>query len=408
MSDATTEQGANPGHDLSYFASRPNPVLDNVILEADYAARAALSFWRFRQLGGGGPAVEMVKDEEGHITKVAKRPEVGELTTTGIHYVSDHPEVRIFHLSFIALLVLFESAANAYFFAQQSDFGLSGGLFQAAAVSLANVATSYFIIGFWGLRHVTVPWSWKWPWNWTRLHIRRMFAFLAIIIGVILVLLVNLSAAHYRNLLDLQIAGETGGVEFFSQLPPRTFPHFWISEEVCSAVLNSDMGTSIGSAATNAMCRPFALHSLDAMVLFALGMSISALAAFEGRKSDSPFPGLSDAARQFERARRDLQYALEDYYDTYDDTIFEAGELLGEETIEEDGETYRVLSARQEIQLMRMLDSRIQPYRNLLTSDPDLLRDEFAAPSEAVERVTGRKITIADREDVERNSETQT
>ncbi|MEM5518615.1 hypothetical protein WNY37_16780 [Henriciella sp. AS95] len=394
MADATSEASAQTQRDLSYFATRPNPVLDNVILEADYAARAALSFWRFRQLGGGGPEIKLVKDGEGKLRKIPQRPEVGELTTSGIHYVSDHPEVRIFHLSFIALLVLFESAANAYFFAQQSEFGISGGLFQAAAVSLANVAVSYFIIGFWGLRHVTSPWSWKAPWNWNRLHFRRLFAYAAIFLGLVLVLLVNLSAAHYRNILDLRAEGLASPEVFTS-----TFPRFPIPAAQCEAILSSDIGQSIGSAATNAMCRPFSLHSLDAMVLFALGIAISCLAAFEGRKSDAAFPGFSDAARQFERARKDLQYALEDYYDTYQDTIGEAGEVLGTEEVEEDGETYRVLSPSQEIELMRMLDAQIEPYRKLLTSDPDLLRDEYAAPSEAVERVTGRKVTIPDRKD---------
>lgn len=397
MADTSAEGRAESGRDLSYFATRPSPVLDNVAVEADYAARAALSFWRFRQLGGGAAPVHRIKDEHGKVHNVPQRPEVGELTLSGIHYVSDHPEVRIFHLSFIALLVLFESAANAYFFAQQSEFGISGGLFQAAAVSLANVATSYFIIGFWGLRHVTSPWTWRAPWKWNRLHFRRLFAYLAIFGGGILVLLVNLSAAHYRNILDLRAEGLASPEVFTS-----TWPRFPIPAEQCEAILTSEIGQSIGSAATNAMCRPFSLHSLDAMVLFALGISISCLAAFEGRKSDAAFPGFSDAARQFERARKDLQFALEDYYDTYEDTIAEAGELLGEEEIEENGEVYRVLSAAQEIELMRVLDAQVAPYRKLLVSDPDLLRDEYAAPSEAVEKLTGRKVTIPDAEDARR------
>jgi len=397
MSDATTDAGAARERDIAYFANRPSPELDEVILQADYTARAALSFWRFRQLGGGEAEMARITGEDGKPLKVARRPQVGSTTTLGIHYVSDHPEVRIFHLSFIALLVLFESAANAYFFALESDFGISGGLFQAAAVSLANVATSYFIIGFWGLRHLSIPWTWEWPLN--RRHIIKVFAIVAIVFGVIMVLLVNLSAAHYRNLIDLKAAGLAAPTEFVT-----TLPRFPIPAEVCEAVLTSDIGQSIGSAATNAMCRPFALHSLDAMVLFALGMAISALAAFEGRKSDSPFPGFSDAARQFERARKDLQGALDDYYAAYPDVLDEAEMIVGEvqagedgkPLLDEDGYPIRRLSGAQEIQLMRLLDERVAPYRMLLTSDPDLMRDEFGVPMEAVERVTGRRGTIPD------------
>ena len=407
MSDATTGQDAAPQRDIAYFANRPSPELDEVILQADYTARAALSFWRFRQLGGGEAETVSVRGEDGRTEKVAKRPQVGATSTVGIHYVSNHPEVRIFHLSFIALLVLFESAANAYFFALESDFGISGGLFQAAAVSLANVATSYFIIGFWGLRHLSVPWTWEWPLN--RRHVIKLFAILAIAFGVIMVLLVNLSAAHYRNLIDLQAAGLDAPTEFFT-----TFPRFPIPADVCEAVLTSEIGQSIGSAATNAMCRPFALHSLDAMVLFALGMAISALAAFEGRKSDSPFPGFSDAARQFERARKDLQGALDDYYAAYPDIIDEAEMIVGdvetgrdgEPVLDEEGYPVRRLTGAQEIQLMQLLDDRVIPYRKLLTSDPDLMRDEFGVPMEAVERVTGRRGTIPDNGPLQRTART--
>ena len=244
--------------DISYFAERPSPEYDEVMLQADYASRAAISFYRFRQLGGG---------------RNGKTPETriqfGRSTGKGIHYVSDHPQVRILNLSVIALLILFESAANAYFFAQQSEFGISGGIFQAAAVSLANVATSYFIIGFWGLRHASIATDPdKKMWDFDSRNIIRAFGILAVIIGVIMVLLVNLSAAHYRNLLDLRAEGLAAPTDFTT-----TFPRFFIPKEVCDSILTSDIGQSIGGAATNAMCRPFALHSLDAMELFALGLA---------------------------------------------------------------------------------------------------------------------------------------
>jgi len=357
--------------DIAYFANRPSTDYDEVVLQADYAARAAISFYRFRQLGGG---------RNGRTPET--RLKFGQSTGQGIHYVSDHPQVRILNLSVIALLILFESAANAYFFAQQSEFGLSGGIFQAAAVSLANVATSYFIIGYWGLRHASISTDpHKQFWEFDSRNVIRAFGMLAVIVGVIIVLLVNLSAAHYRNLLDLKTTlGDTPGAFEAFRENTTTFPRFLIDADVCNSILTSPMGESIGSAATNAMCRPFALHSLDAMVLFALGLAISAVAAFEGRKADAAFPGFSDAARQIERARRDLQYALEDYYDSYEDLVEDIEKDIGGK-----------LKAEQKIQLRRAMDVRVEKFRRLLETDPDVLCDEFDVPPEAVEHITGKK-----------------
>lgn len=394
--------------DIAYYATRPSAALDEVRIQADYLARSMVSFWRFRELGGGRrPAGK------------EKALGLGEHSGSGVHYVSDHPEVRILSLSFIFLLVIFESAANAYFFAQDSEFGLFGGVFQAAAVSLANVATSYFIIGYWGLRHISVPLStsqgsgdslgvagllvalvgavfamyavmtfgldWRFGIGLAlaavglaalaffkirdgRIYI-KLFGFFAICFGVATVLMVNLSAAHYRNILDLQALGMT----FPEELKTTTFPRFFIEPEVCDAVLNSEIGHTIGSAATNAMCRPFALHSLDAMVLFALGLAISALAAFEGRKADSAFPGLSDAARHFEGARRDLQYALEDYYDGYEDVIEEIERDFGGK-----------LGGTEKVKLRKAMDDAVSDYAGMLETAEALLADEFDVDDEVV------------------------
>ncbi len=375
--------------EILYFAERPSTEYDEVVLQADYCARATISFYRFRQLGGDH---RLPRVSEGAVATAAENPtaaanatsrmkskgkkqpagklKLDEPTGRGVHYISSHPQVRMLHLSVIALLILFESAANAYFFAQQSEFGLFGGIFQAAAVSLANVAVSYFIIGFWGLRHISMPIDWEHPFS--RRNLIILLGLFAILVGLTLILLVNLSAAHYRNILDLAALGQG----FPEGLPTQVIPHFLVSKETCDVILTSELGQTLGSAATNAMCRPFSLHSLDAMVLFALGLAISAVAAFEGRRADSPFPGFSDAARQLETARRDLQYALEDYYDTFEDVVKDAESILG-----------APLSRSEKVALRRHLDSRVVSFRELLTSDPDLLSDEFDVDSKIIDRV---------------------
>ena len=422
-SDIPTNKSEDP---LIYFANRPMTEFDEVVKRADYVRRAALSFYRFRQLGGGlrRDELETKKERErrenyerqmreaGHPVPPTQESKASRKTLRmssnpqyGAHQVSDHPPVRIFQLSVIAVLVLFESAANAYFFAQQSEFGLSGGLFQAAAVSLANVAISYFIIGFWGLRHITQPAEPLPPWKWDRRNYIKAFGFFAIIFGLIMVILVNLSAAHYRNILDLKAEGLLTAETQIAYEPEMI--RFWLlSDDTCSRVLNSEIGLSIGGAATNAMCRPFALHSLDAMVLFALGLAISALAAYEGRRSDAHFPGLSDAARQFEGSRNELQDALDEYYRTYSNTlkiaeaakngvILNSEEELGFDDIDlkdhqtnfEDG-NWRALDTTEQARLRRAMDERVEKYQKLLTTVPEILAAEFDVPRLAVELVT--------------------
>ncbi len=344
-------------HDrLLYFAQRPSPAFDNVVMRADYALRAFMSFYRFRRLGGGG--------------EVRNRPiKTNQRLYSGVHYESDHPQVRVFALSVVALLVLFESAANAYFFSKQSELGLVGGMFQAMAVSLANVAVGYFIIGFWGMRHATVPWRHHWP--------TKLMGMGAIAVGLVLVLTVALSAAHFRNILDLRAEGIElpTDVAFMSLIPGM--------QESCRAMMSGELGQSVGGAATSALCRPMGLHSLDALVLFILSLTIAAIAAFEGRRSDAAFPGLSDATRQLHRARDALKEALDDYYESYDDVVEDVRIML-----QEDDAGGARFTADDRIALYRALDERVARYRRLLQTSPDILRDEFALPDEVVDLFT--------------------
>lgn len=388
--------------DIEDLTRRPSDAFNEVVLQADYTTRATLSFYRFRQLGGDysvkneryeihkkrREAQKKAADQTGGLdtaeTELGAEPErnrklrLGESTGRGVHYVSSHPKVPLLQMSIVALMVLFESAANAYFFAKQSEFGLAGGIFQAAAVSLANVAVSFFIIGYWGLRHISMPWDRETLFGRRNLYILN--GLVAIIIGSILVLLVNLSAAHYRNILDIQALG----LELPNGIGTQFFPHFMVSPDVCDAILTSDLGNTIGSAATNAMCRPFALHSLDAMVLLALGLAIAAIAAFEGRRLDSPFPGFSDAARQLESARTDLEDALDDFDQSYED-IFELVETIkGSE-----------LTPGEKMIVMNTMTDMMRPYQDLLRTSDKILSDEFGLETEIVELLKVGKTGVA-------------
>ncbi|MEM9225632.1 MAG: hypothetical protein AAGA24_03890 [Pseudomonadota bacterium] len=386
-------------NDIRDLTNRPSDAFNEVQLQADYTTRAALSFYRFRQLGGDyhmprrkkRPATDKTQSTsaDGHTADPAetehprhRKLKLGETTGRGVHYISSHPKVPYLNISIIALMIIFESAANAYFFAKQSEFGLAGGIFQAAAVSLANVATSFFIIGYWGMRHISMPIDTQNLISRRNLYI--VMGLIAIIVGLSLVFLVNLSAAHYRNILDLQALGQS----LPEGLPTTVIPHFIVDPAVCEAVLTSEIGETLGSAATNAMCRPFALHSLDAMVLFALGLAISAIAAFEGRRLDSPFPGFSDAARSLERARADLQDALFDFDDSYEDIKEVVLEVkYGEAGLDGDKD----LTPHEKMVIHRTMSEMVKPYTKLLTTTDPALSDEFGLEDEIIDTIRVKK-----------------
>ena len=391
--NAQNASGALTDQDIVDLTRRPSDAFNEVVLQADYTTRATLSFYRFRQLGGdyrvqnenylahkkklaakkkasnAAGAGDAPAENAERAPERSRKLRLGESTGRGVHYVSSHPKVPLFQMSIIALMILFESAANAYFFAKQSEFGLAGGIFQAAAVSLANVAVSFFIIGYWGLRHVSMPLDWS-NRGFNRRNLYVLNGLLAIIIGSILVLLVNLSAAHYRNILDIQALGLT----MPDGIGSKIFPHFMVNPDVCEAILTSDLGNTIGSAATNAMCRPFAIHSLDAMVLLALGLAIASIAAFEGRRLDSPFPGFSDAARSLENSRTDLEYAIDDFNESYEDIFELVSEIKG-----------GALTSQEKMVVMNTMADMMRPYQSLLRTSDQILSDEFGLEQDIIQ-----------------------
>ena len=386
MSDqAPNMAGTLTKEDIVDLTKRPSDAYNQVILQADYTTRAALSFYRFRQLGGDYhlPTKRKKKTREADAPgsedeQNSRHPKLklGQNTGRGVHYISSHHKVPMLQMSIIALMIIFESAANAYFFAKESEFGLAGGIFQAAAVSLANVATAFFIVGYWGMRHISMPFDIDNIFSRRNLYV--VMGLVAIIVGLSLVFLVNLSAAHYRNILDMQALGQ----ELPSDLPTKVLPHFIVDPAVCEKILSSPLGETIGSAATNAMCRPFALHSLDAMVLFALGLAIAAFAAFEGRRLDSPFPGFSDSARGLDRARSDLQDALYDFEDSYDDIK----ELVLEVKYGPEEMDDKDLSAQEKMIIHRTMQTMMAPYQKLLRTTDDGLSDEFGLEHDIIDQ----------------------
>jgi hypothetical protein len=184
-----------------------------------------------------------------------------------------YPDSHIMTFSILAGLVLFEGLANAYFFSKGSDLGLLGGWIQAITVAFTNVLASFFIIGFLGLRMLQNP--------------HRPFSFAAACLftplAVLLILFLNFSAAHYRDLLDINAAVLAQG----------------------DIAQTGQMLTPVTRALTLA---PF--ETLEALLLFILGLTFAVIAAFKGATFDDRLVGYGAAHRRLVAASSHLAAVL--------------------------------------------------------------------------------------------------
>lgn len=192
----------------------------------------------------------------------------------GIERAAIYPESHMLHFSILAGLVLFEGLANAYFFSTGSDLGLLGGWLQAITVSFTNVIASFFLIGFLCLRHLMNP--------------KKLWFFVPAAIGlpiaIAFIVVLNLAAAHYRDLLELNAASlALGGADITGAIL-APLPHMFEN--------------------------PFGLQTLEAYLLLTLGLTFAAIAAFKGRTFDDAIPGYGVVQRNAEKSARELNRTL--------------------------------------------------------------------------------------------------
>ncbi|MCW5725443.1 MAG: hypothetical protein KIS81_10885 [Maricaulaceae bacterium] len=253
----------------SELTKRPKQY-DDVVFAAATASRAFENLKRFRRTWGWAfpdPGETPAVPAGSRARAVQHRP--------GIDRAAIYPPSHILHFSILAGLVLFEGLANAYFFSKGSDLGLLGGWLQAITVSFTNVIAAFFIIGFLCLRHLSNP---KKLWFFIPAAIALPFAVAAIFV-------LNLTAAHYRDLLEVEAATLAlgGAAQTGAMLTPVT------------AMLEN----------------PFGLQSLEALLLLILGLTFAAIAAFKGRTFDDAIPGYGVVQRKSEAAARELKRAVE-------------------------------------------------------------------------------------------------
>lgn len=215
----------------------------------------------------------------------------------GIERAAIYPDSHIMHFSILAALVLFEGLANAYFFSTGSDLGLLGGWLQAITVSFTNVIAAFFLIGFLCLRHLMNP--------------KKLWFFIPAAIGlpiaIAAIVILNLSAAHYRDMLELNAASLALG--------------------------GSDVTGAILAPLPQVFENPFGLQTLEAYLLLTLGLTFGAIAAFKGRTFDDAIPGYGVVQRAVEKSARELNRTLKKAASgklANDAQIAEAEELLME------------------------------------------------------------------------------
>lgn len=167
---------------------------------------------------------------------------------------AEMPSSRVFHFAIVAVVIVLESAANMYFFAQGSELGLLGGLLQALIVSLANVglavATGMFVLPYLNHRRPSAV----------------MLASFGLSMFVGFVLFFNLAASHYRDLLEVDFDG------------------------------------AMVQALPSLMRDPTAL-SFNSLTLLGVGLLAAGLGLYKGYTADDRYPGLGRAQRRYMAAR---------------------------------------------------------------------------------------------------------
>ncbi|MCU7958757.1 MAG: hypothetical protein KZQ58_01910 [gamma proteobacterium symbiont of Bathyaustriella thionipta] len=137
---------------------------------------------------------------------------------------------------------------------------LLGGMTQAFVVALLNILPAFVLCGMLILRYLQhVSW-------W-----RKLLAFVSLLVYLAWVGLFNLGVAHFRDL------------------------------------LGSDPQQAVELVLQQMQSQPFVLANIDSWLLFMMGILFTAIAAYDGFKSDDAYPGYGRRQRRM--------YDIQDHYD---------------------------------------------------------------------------------------------
>jgi hypothetical protein len=176
----------------------------------------------------------------------------------------------LLNFGLLSFLFILETAGNATFFSATHPSGLIGAAFEAAAISIVNIAAG-FVLGILGFRYVQHPGRTK-PFG----------AWLLVIVLVALACVFNFSAAHYRDA--------------FHMVPP-----------------DADAFKSQASkiALANLITHKWMLEGFQSYLMVIVGLIVFFGAAYKGYTWSDPYPGYKSVYRRFVK-RQDEYLALVD------------------------------------------------------------------------------------------------
>lgn len=176
--------------------------------------------------------------------------------------------VSLIGLAFVMIVV--ESAGNAYLFAQKNTLGLLGGLMAAFLVSVGNVALST-LFGM-GTRYINCRGFWN--------LFKKFVGLVFFLTWVGFALIYNAGVAHFRDAVERIGDWREAGV------------------------------TAIQTFLSN----PASLYTMESYVLFLLGSFISIMAFLKGYNHSDPYPG-------YAKVSQDVLDARNDYIDNLSESI---------------------------------------------------------------------------------------
>ena len=161
-----------------------------------------------------------------------------------------YPKSYILHFAWIFVFIFVEALINAYFFGEASSLGLLGGVLIGFVTSFFNVTLS--TIAGYVLRYKNhLSWFKK---------ILGLFTFTVLLI---VVLLLHLFIAHYREILSTN-----PDIEIASVLEPM-------------------------------LKQPFALNDMETLILISLGLLVTLFSIFKGMNLDDKYPGYGAIYRRW-------------------------------------------------------------------------------------------------------------
>ncbi|MBC6403474.1 MAG: hypothetical protein GDA39_05350 [Hyphomonadaceae bacterium] len=213
------------------------------------------------------------------------------------------------------LIILLESAGNAYLFSQNNPLGMLGGLMAAFLISFGNVAMST-IMGM-GVHFVNMKGARNIP--------KKLFGALVALAWVAFALGYNAAVAHFRDAVETTLEWREAG-------------------ELAIESLSS---------------HPVVLNTMESYVLFLLGFFISIISILKGYNTSDPYPGYSRVSQDVINARNSYVGQLEDLIGTLAEHRDEAVESLRDARDEVAGQVQDSVDA---LYGQKALDANLSPF----------------------------------------------